>query len=70
MNRGCKVESYSDKYLPNTSLTKTRQPLCLDDNNKDRMPTMDHGKYSLFSSGAPNEDIIQNHLNIALLNVF
>ena len=35
MNRGCKVESYSNKYFPNTSLTKTCQPLCLDDNKKD-----------------------------------
>ena len=26
MNRGCKVESYSNKYFPNTSLTKTCQP--------------------------------------------
>ena len=34
MNRGCKVESYSNKYFPNTSLTKTREPLCLDDNKK------------------------------------
>ena len=34
MNRGCKVESYSNKYFPNTSLTKTCQPLCLDDNKK------------------------------------
>ena len=50
MNRGCKVESYSNKYFPNTSLTKTCQPLCLDDNKKDRMPTMDQRKYSLFSS--------------------
>ena len=40
MNRGCKVESYSNKYFPNTSLTKTCQPLCLDDNKKDRMPTI------------------------------
>ena len=48
MNRGCKVESESNKYFPNTSLTKTCQPLCLDDNKKDKMPTMDHCKYSLF----------------------
>ena len=48
MNRGCKVESYSNKYFPNTSLTKTCQPLCLDDNKKDRSPTMDHCNYSLF----------------------
>ena len=45
MNRGCKVESYSNKYFPNTSLTKTCQPLYLDDN---KMPTMDHSKYFLF----------------------
>ena len=48
MNRGCKVESQSNKYFPNTSLTKTCQPLCLDNNKKDRMPNMDHCKYSLF----------------------
>ena len=30
MNRGCKVESYSNKYFPNTPLTKTCQPLRLD----------------------------------------
>ena len=34
MNRGSKVESYSNKYFPNISLTKTCQPLCLDDNKK------------------------------------
>ena len=29
------------------------------------------GMYSFVgSSGAPNENIVQNHLNIALLNVF
>ena len=39
-----------NKYFLNTSLTKTCQPFCLDDNKKDRMPTMDHRKYSLFSS--------------------
>ena len=26
MNRGCKVESYSNMYFPNTSLTKPCQP--------------------------------------------
>ena len=26
--------------------------------------------FSLDYSGAPNENIVQNHLNIALLNVF
>ena len=26
--------------------------------------------YGLMLSGAPNENIVQNHLNIALLNVF
>ena len=46
MNRGCKAESYSNKYFPNTSFTKTCQPLCLDGNKKDRMPTMDHCNYS------------------------
>ena len=25
---------------------------------------------SVFETGAPNENIVQNHLNIALLNVF
>ena len=39
-----------NKYFLNTSLTKTCQPLCLDDNKNDRMPTMDYRKYSLFSS--------------------
>ena len=44
---GLVIESYSNKYFPNTSLTITCQPLCLDDNKKDRMPTMDHCNYSL-----------------------
>ena len=26
--------------------------------------------YCVFCSGAPNENIVQNHLNIELLNVF
>ena len=29
-----------------------------------------YGVYSVVRSGAPNENIVQNHLNIALLNVF
>ena len=48
MNRVCNVESYRNKHFPNTSLTKTSQPLCLNNNKKGRMPTMDHCKYSLF----------------------
>ena len=46
MNRGCKVESYSNKYFPNTSLTKTRQPLCLDDNKKRQIAY--HGSWQVF----------------------
>ena len=44
MNRRCKVELKSNKYFPNTSLTKT----FVDGNKKGRMPTMDHRKYFLF----------------------
>ena len=40
---------YHNKYFPNTSLTKTCQPLCLDDNEKDRMATMDHAIIPYFS---------------------
>ena len=46
MNRGCKVESYSNKYFPNTSLTKTCQPLCLDD--KKKRQNAYHGSLQLF----------------------
>ena len=28
------------------------------------------GSQPVFNSGAPNENIVENHLNIALLNVF
>ena len=46
MNRGCKVESYSNKYFPNTSLPKTREPLCLDDNKKRQIAY--HGSWQVF----------------------
>ena len=35
-------------FLIPHSLTKTCQPLWLDDNKKERMPTLDHCNYSLF----------------------
>ena len=40
---------YHNKYLRNNSLTKTCQPLCLNDNKKDRMATMDHAIIPYFS---------------------
>ena len=32
--------------------------------------TVYHDPFSVCLTGAPNENIVQNHLNIALLNVF
>ena len=34
------------------------------------LPVLRRPKNQQHWSGAPNEDIVQNHLNIALLNVF
>ena len=59
MNRDARLNHTLNKYFLNTSLTKTCQPLCLDDNKNDRMPTMDYRKYSLFSS----QDISQSKIS-------
>ena len=49
-------------YIPQTNISKTFKD-CLIDSDRERVGALDF-------SGAPNENIVQNHLNIALLNVF
>ena len=62
MNGKCKVESQSNTYFPNTSLT-------IDDNKKDRMPTMDHCKYSLFSQFQKSQFLLDTPLPPLTLDI-